>query len=451
MFFKNYLALCVVPLMATSVSQICGAESLPSENTVRSYSDSLSLSIDDVFSRIESENRTMNVLRSAQEAAEEGIKAAKNARYPEINAEVNVSYIGDAFLTDRDFSNFTKAATPHFGNGFTLEAQQVVYAGGAVSAGIKMAQNQSYMTLAQTDKSRQGLRLMAVGQYLDLFKIANNIKVYKENIALTQKLIEEIKVRREQGLALANDVTRYELRLEMLSLELVRLQNTERILNYRLCNTLCLPETTEIKPVVDDIEDMRNTGAASWQSAAAQSSPDLKISDLNADIATVQHKLVKSDLLPKIAVVAHENFNGPITFEIPPIDKNLNIWYVGLGIKYNFSALYKSSRKVKQAAIQMKQAQQSKAVAEENLQNDVYQAYIDYEQSYVELETKVKSLQLANENYGRVYDRYIEQLALITDMLDAFNMKLDAELGVADAKAEILYRQCKLKYTAGVL
>lgn len=99
----------------------------------------------------------------------------------------------------------------------------------------------------------------------------------------------------------------------------------------------------------------------------------------------------------------------------------------------------------------MKQAQQSKAVAEENLQNDVYQAYIDYEQSYVELDTKEKSLQLANENYGRVYDRYIEQLALITDMLDAFNMKLDAELGVADAKAEILYRQCKLKYTAGVL
>ncbi len=76
---------------------------------------------------------------------------------------------------------------------------------------------------------------------------------------------------------------------------------------------------------------------------------------------------------------------------------------------------------------------------------------MDYAQAYVELDNKEKSLQLANENYDRVYDRYVEQLALITDMLDAFNMKLDAGLGVADAKAEILYRQCKLKYTAGVL
>ncbi len=451
MLFNNYLAFIVVPLMAATGSQSYGAETSGINADVNSASDSLSLTITDMFARIESDNRTMSVLRSAQEAAEEGIRAAKNARYPEINAEVNVSYIGDAFLTDRDFSNFTKAPTPHFGNGFTLEAQQVVYAGGAVSAGIRMAQNQSSMTLAQTDKSRQGLRLMAVGQYLDLYKIANNIKVYEENISLTQKLIDEIKVRREQGLALANDVTRYELRLEMLSLELVRLQNTEKVLNYRLCNTLCLPESTVIKPVFDDIEDMRSVSSDSWQSVATQSSPDLKISDLNADIASVNHKLVKSDLLPKIAVVAHENFNGPITFEIPPIDKNLNIWYVGLGIKYNLSALYKSSRKVKQSEIQLRQARESKTVAEENLQNDVYQAYIDYDQAYVELDTKVKSLQLANENYGRVYDRYIEQLALITDMLDAFNMKLDAELGVADAKAEILYRQCKLKYTAGVL
>ena len=83
----------------------------------------------------------MTMLRTAQEAAKEGIKSAKNAKYPEINAELNVSYIGDCFLTDRDFSNYTKAPSPHFGNGFTLEAQQVVYAGGAVNAAVKMAEH----------------------------------------------------------------------------------------------------------------------------------------------------------------------------------------------------------------------------------------------------------------------------------------------------------------------
>ena len=414
-------------------------------------SDTLRLTLTDVFTRIENENQTMSMLRTAQEAAEEGIKSAKNARYPEINAELNVSYIGDCFLTDRNFSNYTKAPSPHFGNGFTLEAQQVVYAGGAVNAAVRMAEHEGHMSEAVISKSRQGLRLMAAGEYLDLFRTDNSIKVYKENIALTTKLIEEINARREQGLALAADVTRYELRLEMLKLDLVRLQNTREIMNYRLVNSLGLPEGTVISSILGDDEDMRDRSRQNWQEIAADASPEMKVSGIKADMALTRQKLVRSERLPKIAVVAYENFNGPITFEIPPIDKNLNIWYVGLGIRYNFSSLYKSGHKLKQAAIEVRQAEQAKNVTEENLRNDVQKAYADYMQSYVELETSEKSRQLADENYERVHDRYMEQLVLVTDMLDAFNMKLDAELGVSAANAEILYRLCCLRYSAGIL
>ncbi len=414
-------------------------------------SDTLRLTLTDVFTRIENENQTMSMLRTAQEAAEEGIKSAKNARYPEINAELNVSYIGDCFLTDRNFSNYTKAPSPHFGNGFTLEAQQVVYAGGAVNAAVKMAEHEGHMSEAVISKSRQGLRLMAAGEYLDLFRTDNSIKVYKENIALTTKLIEEINARREQGLALAADVTRYELRLEMLKLDLVRLQNTREIMNYRLVNSLGLPEGTVISSILGDDEDMRDRSRQNWQEIAADASPEMKVSGIKADMALTRQKLVRSERLPKIAVVAYENFNGPITFEIPPIDKNLNIWYVGLGIRYNFSSLYKSGHKLKQAAIEVRQAEQAKNVTEENLRNDVQKAYADYMQSYVELETSEKSLQLADENYERIHDRYMEQLVLVTDMLDAFNMKLDAELGVSAANAEIQYRLCCLRYAAGIL
>lgn len=413
--------------------------------------DTLQLTLTDVFTRIENENRTMAMLRTAQEAAEQGIRSAKDARYPEINAEVNVSYIGDSFLTDRDFSNYTKAPSPHFGNGFTLEAQQVVYAGGAVNAAVKMAEHEGRMSEAVICQSRQGLRLMAAGEYLDLFRTDNSIKVYEKNIALTTKLIEEINAKREHGLALAADVTRYELRLEMLKLDLVRLRNTREIMNYRLVNSLGLPEGTVISSALADDEDLRDRSRQHWQEIAADSSPEMKVSGINADMALTRQKLLRSERLPKIAVVAYENFNGPITFEIPPIDKNLNIWYVGLGIRYNFSSLYKSGHKLKQAEIAVRQAGQAKDVTEENLRNNVQKAYADYMQSYVELETSEKSLQLADENYERVHDRYMEQLVLVTDMLDAFNMKLEAELDVSAANAGIQYRLCCLRYAAGVL
>lgn len=432
-------------------------QSGPDENAIQQQEtanvnkDTLQLTLTDVFTRIENENRTMAMLRTAQEAAEQGIRSAKDARYPEINAEVNVSYIGDSFLTDRDFSNYTKAPSPHFGNGFTLEAQQVVYAGGAVNAAVKMAEHEGRMSEAVISQSRQGLRLMAAGEYLDLFRTDNSIKVYEKNIALTTKLIEEINAKREHGLALAADVTRYELRLEMLKLDLVRLRNTREIMNYRLVNSLGLPEGTVVSSALADDEDLRDRSRQHWQEIAAGSSPEMKVSGINADMALTRQKLVRSERLPKIAVVAYENFNGPITFEIPPIDKNLNIWYVGLGIRYNFSSLYKSGHKLKQAEIAVRQAEQAKDVTEENLRNNVQKAYADYMQSYVELETSEKSLQLADENYGRVHDRYMEQLVLVTDMLDAFNMKLEAELDVSAANAGIQYRLCCLRYAAGIL
>ena len=439
-----------MPLYASP--QSCPDENVTQQQvTANVNKDTLQLTLTDVFTRIENENRTMAMLRTAQEAAEQGIRSAKDARYPEINAEVNVSYIGDSFLTDRDFSNYTKAPSPHFGNGFTLEAQQVVYAGGAVNAAVKMAEHEGRMSEAVISQSRQGLRLMAAGEYLDLFRTDNSIKVYEKNIALTTKLIEEINAKREQGLALAADVTRYELRLEMLKLDLVRLRNTREIMNYRLVNSLGLPEGTVISSALADEEDLRDRSRQHWQEIAADSSPEMKVSGINADMALTRQKLVRSERLPKIAVVAYENFNGPITFEIPPIDKNLNIWYVGLGIRYNFSSLYKSGHKLKQAEIAVRQAEQAKDVTEENLRNSVQKAYADYMQSYVELETSEKSLQLADENYGRVHDRYMEQLVLVTDMLDAFNMKLEAELDVSAANAGIQYRLCCLRYAAGIL
>ena len=275
-------------------------QTLPRQETTTA--DTLRLTLTDVFTRIENENQTMTMLRTAQQAAEEGIKSAKNARYPEINAEVNVSYIGDGFLTDRDFSNFTKAPSPHFGNGFTLEAQQVVYAGGAVNAAVKMTEHEGHMSEAVINKSRQGLRLMAAGEYLDLFRTDNSIKVYKENIALTIKLIEEINARREHGLALAADVTRYELRLETLKLNLVRLQNTREIMNYRLVNSLGLPEGTVISSELGAEEDLRDKSRESWQEIAADASPEMKVSGINADMALTKQKLVRSERLPQIAV-----------------------------------------------------------------------------------------------------------------------------------------------------
>lgn len=410
------------------------------------------MDINELFKLISENNKSIKASRTTVAAAQEGVKAAKSNRLPDVNAQLSASYIGNALMMDRDFSDWQNLTSPHFSNQFVVDAQQTIYAGGAIDAGIKMAELGVEQAALGMTLNEQNQRFVALSQYLDLQKIAHRQQVLESNIALTQKLIDNIREKHEQGVALKNDITRYELQMETLRLNLVKLQNTRSILNHQLCNTLGISNTEMIEPTDDAASTLFNKeGEAHWQEAATAVNPQLQMAGVNEQMAQQQVKLAKSELLPKVAIVAQNNFNGPITFELPPVDKNLNIWYVGVGVKYSLSSLFKSNKKLSQARLQQQAATEQKAVAAEQLNNQVQAAYTNYLQSYIELETQKKSVQLAQENYQVVNDRYLNQLALITDMIDASNMKLDAELSEADARINIAYAYYKMKFIAGNL
>ena len=88
---------------------------------------------------------------------------------------------------------------------------------------------------------------------------------------------------------------------------------------------------------------------------------------------------------------------------------------------------------------------------EEEIKLAMPSALIKYQESYSLLQTKEKSLELASENYNIVYYRYANDLALITDLLDASSQKIDAELQVVIARINILFNYFKLHYISGTL
>ena len=410
----------------------------------------LPMSISQLFEKIEDNNKELRTSKTGVEAANLGIESAKSKRLPDLDASLSFSYIGNALLTDRDFSNVHGLSSPHLGNNFAFQAQQVVYAGGAINAGIRLAELGKQQAEVGVKQTRQQTRFIALGQYLDLYKIDNRIQVYEKNIELTRQLIDDIKEKQKQGMALKNDITRYELQMESLKLGLTSLHNNRCILNHQLCNTLDIDASAQIIPdaTIAD-KSYAKDGEAYWQNASLMSSPLMEQSSNAIRIAEQKEKIAKSDLLPKVAFVAADTFDGPILFELPPVDKNLNVWYVGVGVKYSLSSLFKSNKRIKQAAVETRQAKEAHAVQAEQLNNQVQAAYVQYQQTYVELETQKKSVELACQNYEVMNARYLSQLALVTDMVDASNLKLNAELSEVDARINIVYAYYRLKYVAG--
>lgn len=410
------------------------------------------LGIEEMFRLADENSVSIQSYRTGQQAADEALKAAKAQRLPDISTSLSVSYLGDGRLWDRDFSNATNIPMPHYGNNFALEAQQVIYAGGAINSGIAIAKLEQQIAQLDWHKKRQEIRFLLTGYYLNLYKLNNQEQVIKKNLELTEQVICNMEAREREGTVLKNDITRYELQRETLKLQLAQVQDAGKIMNHQLVTTLHLPEGTRIVPDTTLLNQHISVLTENdWQQMAKQNNASLQLTALTAQIGEQKVKLECSERLPKIALVAAEHLDGPITIEVPVLDNNFNYWYVGIGIKYNISSLFKNNKKLKQARLNARRNQEEHMLAMEQTENAVQAGYVNFLTSFTDLQTQEKSVELADENYTVTANRYQNDLALLTDMLDASNMKLTADLGLVNARINLIYNYYKMKYLTHTL
>lgn len=413
---------------------------------------SRTMGIEEMFRLADENSKSIQTYRTGKEVSDENLKAAKAQRLPDISASLSGSYWGNGKLWDRDFSNATKIDMPHWGNNFALEAQQVVYAGGAISSGIELAELEKQLAEMDWQKNRQDIRFLLVGHYLNLYKLHNQIEVLHKNLELTDQLIANMQARLEEGTALENDITRYELQRETLRLQLAKVEDACKIANHQLVITLHLPEGTVVQPDTT-LNDSRiqTLSEANWQELAAQNNLNLQQAETGIKVNRQRVKMERSERLPKISLVAAEHLDGPITIEVPVLDNNFNYWYVGVGVKYNISSLFKNNRKLKAARLNVRKAQETYELAQEQTNHAVQESYVNFLTSFTDLRTQQKSVELADQNYSVTSNRYQNDLALLTDMLDASNMKLSADLGLVNARINVIYNYYKMKYVTHTL
>lgn len=406
--------------------------------------------LENLFEIAETNSTQLRPSFTAEEEARREISVARSNRLPDINASLSLSYIGDGFTTNRNFSDYQKAPIPHFGNTLGVNITQPVYTGGAITSGIELAELKSTAARYATELQRDNIRFQLTGFYLDIYKFDNLRSVVQNNIAQARKVLAEMHARYEQGVALQNDITRYELLVSNLELQLVKINNTLNILNRNLVVTAGLPDGTEIVPdsaILD--RSLPVAGEGWWQQEAVENAPSLKLARSGVEISRKAESLVKSERLPKIGLQAAWSIDGPILVEVPPINRNLSYWYVGVGVSYNLSSLYKSNKSLSKSRAATQVALEQLDAAQENVNLGVRADYVHYLEAYEELKTQQKSVELAERNYRTTSTRYSADMALITDMLDAANSKLDAEQQLVNARINIIYYYYKLLFTSG--
>ena len=410
------------------------------------------MSLDELFEYAEIHSAQLKPAFTNQDVSRHEINVAKARRLPDINANLSVSFLGDGFTTNRNYSDYQKAPIPHLGTGLGINIDQPIYTGGAITGAIEMAELKSIGSQFASDLQRDNIRFQLTGFYLDIFKYSNLRKVVEHNLEAANKVLGDMKVRFQQGTALQNDITRYELLISNLELQLVRIDNILRIFNNNLVTIAGLPSETVIVPDTTILsKSLPSAAEAEWRERAITNSPQLMLARNYIDISQKAEQLTRSEYLPKIGLQAGWTLDGPILVEVPPINRNLSYWWIGLGVKYNLSSLYKNNKTINKRKAETLMAREQYEATLDNVNMAVRADYIKYLEAYEELKTQEKSVELAQKNYRITSTRYSADMALITDMLDAANSLLDAEQQLVNSKINIIYSYYKLLFSTGTI
>lgn len=424
------------------------------------------LTLCELYQRADSESVVIRIAESELTAANLDVRQARNALLPSLKAEISGSYIGDAYLLSRGFStsgtsNVVLAGlgpqfiengrqpTPHWGNNFSFEASQIIYAGGAIIAGIESAKIGERLAQLQVEKSKQEVRFMLTGFYLDLVKLDNQRHVLDTHISLTEQVLDMMRARHEAGTILVSDLTRYELQLKQLQLARIRLIDAEAIIQHQLqtmlhTDRIITPDTSFLQQEYTQLES--SVVETYWQQQARTSNLSLQQADAADEMALQHVKTTRAASIPHIALVIKDELFGPYTNDLIPTNANVNAWFVGIGIHYDIDQLWHNHRAIQKARTERHIAQDRVTLAREEVNNQVHAAYTAFLTSFTEVDTQLKQQQLADETYELVSCRYENDLALLTDLLDASSTKLTADLALVNARVGLLYNYYQLKY-----
>ncbi|SDI23532.1 TolC family protein [Chryseobacterium jejuense] len=383
--------------------------------------------------------------------AKQNINVAKLQKLPTITASTSQFYLGDAVAIDKDFSNSTKIPMPHYGSSYAVQATQLIFKGGLVNKSIEMAGLREQLSELDLEKNKQDVKFLVISNYLDVYKIINQQEVFQNNKKLAQERLKNIQKFYQQGMVTRNEVIRGELALKNLDQGILTLSNNKKILNYNLNIALGLSSDTEIVPTENLENKESGIGMDYYMNLAHDSNPVLKSAQKNIAVADKNIEIIKTDNLPTLAGFGGYTLQRPITTRNPVLDMYSGGWQTGVSLSYNIDTLYKTKEKVKLGELQKNQASDAMTLVQQNVDMGVNAAYTKYQEAIQQADILNDSKRLAEENYKITEAKYLNQLAVQAEMIDAQNQKLQSELDYANAEINVLYQYYNLLKATGTL
>lgn len=412
--------------------------------------DTLALSVAQLFELGVANSLVLQADAVQEQVAGEQQRTARADRLPDLSVGLQGAYVGRPVIFRQGLSDPYRANVPRWSQNYAVDVSQKIYSGGRLKYTVRKAELESSLAELQTRGDRSTIKLSLMEQYLELFNLYRQETVLKRNIEESERRLHDIRRMKQEGLITTNDVLRSEMQLTDDQLALQQTRNDLRIASQQLDILLGLNESLLLVPDTTLLaEPLQLSSYESYVAEAYDRDPTLAQLRMQTELARNEVPLARSALLPDLSVYASNALARPIARTQE--DFYNDGWNVGLSLTMPLSSLYKENHRIKASQLTVAWHENAEQQQMQQLRVAVRTAYLRHEEALQEVEALRLSERQARENYRIMQNRYLNQLAILTDLLDANAALLEVELQLTAARTRVIYTYYQLLEATGRL
>ncbi|KLT64607.1 TolC family protein [Pedobacter sp. BMA] len=365
------------------------------------------------------------------EVVKDNVLPTGNASFLYNHAEIptNTFSLGEGSST----LNLPKRADAFVG---TAAIQELVYGGGKLKYAKASTKLLADVARLDADKNKEEITYAIISTYYSLYKVEQSKKVVAQNLESIAAQIKQAQRFFEQGIVTKNDVLRFQLQQANVTLTQLDIESNRKVINYNLDILLGLPEDTDVK-IVDPAAESKVAGSLNeYINMALANRQELKQLDVQNKVAGFNVKSIKANTLPTVGVGANLYYINPSGSFVPPVNQYLLPVTVGATVSWNFGNLWTNKNKVNEAKIQQSEITLQKDILSDQVKTDINRNYQTYQVAVNKIQVLETSISQATENDKLLASKYKNNVASVTDRIDAETLLYQAKINLEIAKAD---------------
>ena len=175
------------------------------------------------------------------------------------------------------------------------------------------------------------------------------------------------------------------------------------------------------------------------------------ITEQQTRLSEIHLKQVQANVRPRLTLYGDFYYANPQIFLYPYNPYWYSLGIGGLKASFPLSSFYHNKHKERSARLEVLKEEEAHKDVADQIRQQVNEAYLRYTEALLQIEVAKTDVAQAEENARIIKNSYFNQAALITDLLDADVLVLQARFDLAAAKITAQNKYYTLQNIIGVL